>query len=82
MTLRLLMFPYRNQIGVPFVRTDSIDLRTAVKPFVEKIEVGEARDLVMRLIHEKLVFGMDPFLLGQLDSLNFGTIDTFPLNVQ
>lgn len=73
---------YHDQLPLSFIRSEAVGLRAKIKPFKSETEAGKTRDLVMRLVHDKLVFGVDPFLLGQLDSLKFDTIDNFPLNVQ
>lgn len=82
MDVRVFIFPYREEVGVPFARRDDVTLRMSVQPFLRETSMDQAYDLIMRLIHDKLVFGMDPFLLGQADILKLGTIDNFPLNVQ
>lgn len=79
-----IAFPlkYRDSITFPFVHRGQIELPVVIKPFAEKIELEQPYEIVMYITHNKLVFGADLFLLGQLDPLTLGTIDTFPLNVQ
>lgn len=82
MKTRVIDFPYRDRREMDFTVRDVIRITALIKPFIEKIQASNTYDLEMYLVHDKLVFGMDLFTLGQLDPLSFATIDTFPLNVQ
>ena len=88
----LFNFPYSEDLSIQTVYPDSIAMSAKyldkiafavyIKPLPMKISLNDLHGVRMGLTHEKLAFGMDPFMLYQLDGLAIGTIDTFPLDIK
>lgn len=77
-----MVFPYAENVRMPFVFLDTISMLGGIKPLFETVEAQQMHSVTARLIHEKMTFGVDPFLLAQLDTFVLGTIDGLPLNIQ
>lgn len=79
----ILQFELRDQhtIRMPMRSfTDSIPVLAVFKPLkrTRNLETGA---IIMHIAHDDLIFGVDPFLLGQMDPLAHSTTDIFPLDV-
>ena len=75
-------FVYGEEVRIPFIYLDERRIPMGIRPFTEKRQLIDNEDLTMYLIHGKLAFGLDRFMLGQIDPLTLGTIDPFPLDVK
>lgn len=77
-----MAFPYYDMLEIPFVFLDTISMTGRIKPLFETLEMPTASAVTARLIHDKMTFGVDPFLLAQMDSFTLSMLDSLPLNIR